>query len=1214
MTVWYVGRSNAKGWLYLAWMACAVCGCVPPLDSPHSRSQISGTTSVQDLPDERFEVTEVSPDREAEEFAAVVRSLQERRLATDARGTEPAETGDRPVRWAILGTPAMQDAGLTDLLHDRLASLDGVQLVERERLQAIVAEYSLDAFGTAGAVRQRLRLGTVLQADRLLLLSRMALSEPADETTDVLRLVIADCGTGARIGHENYPADISPEDFLDAATAAVDRVRRRFPAGVKQVVGVSHFVSKNLVHHYDHRQAGYGYLLQHALALQPGTAVLEIEEARAIAQELSLSGPDPTTALHRRAVPVLVDGEFTVASQPTTGPPAVDLTVFVRRGNGVEEIRETALAPADVVALLTGEVAHRILELDSEESVLFSPAEQRNWLIASADQFGRVGAWEHSIGLREAALLIDPDHVPLRLALISEYSLQMRRRLPVPVRPEQVPTEEELREMCRQRVAAFFARLEHLEFLVRNRKVRADELLASQSTNGSLFFGVRTIPSFGSFQWLSTQNLYRSLPDKIVFDVYAPRDAERAQQFIRTTAREEYAVADERHADFMESVFPRIASLRRYGYHEGHVAKQWVAYLLDYHKPGTMARPALSAEEVNAIYRTIVEALDQGTGLSRDVQMQWAEYLLAHHERRAGGDALSAEMLDDVFHVITEVFPRSTFLHKPLMEQLARLVQRDMRYWSQHLRQKTAGWYAEYRAAPLADFLDRLVENDQPVVQVYGRYGQLYRRWLLWENRRSHPELFRQAREQETFATASELSDQDEQTALQAELFSLAEEAKQVVAFCMSSGNSIQSTEASRIRSLNRSIERTLQSSTAPARPSSTWRHYTPGEEDRLARVELTGQIDITVTALTGQSWRVDDARWQGLRDRWGRAYRWSINTNWYPIVGWRKCTETLDVLWNEWAVLIMQEKGAAREILSETEPRYLDVKWDGRHLWVLTQHDGLRVVSPSGEVVYRIGERDGLPPYDRGVVMHPIQPDVVFLSGSFGEHYRGWCAIVDVRSNPAVQVIHQATVVRPNASDFGRDLAARVYTPIYVHEHTGDDPAQRLLMIGQRSPSGQLLGTLFIDLQTWEVQASQLTYWHRALNRDADFHLYSGQGRLFYAFGTDHRPGVAEWTGPSLLDSHTLSRRELCPGGGGCRYLLPLGQWVYVPDSFHWYRIHRDTFEEQPVLWQRFASHSVIRSTTIFRVSAHYGIVMTNCHDGLHYGPYRQIRIHEPP
>jgi hypothetical protein len=1211
MTVWHVGRWSARGWLTVAWMVCAVCGCVPPVDSPHSLSRITGTTCVQDLPDERFEVTEVSPDREAEDFAAVVRSLQERQLAMEARGTEPAETGDQPVRWAILGTSGTQDAGLTDLLHDRLASLDCVQLVEREQWQAIAAEYSLDAFGAAGAVRQRLLLGTVLQADRLLLLSRIALSGPASETTDVFRLVIADCGTGARIGHENYPADISPEDFLDAAAAAVEQVGRRFPAGVKQVVGVSHFVSQNLVHHYDHRQAGYGYLLQHALALHPGTAVLEIEEARAIAQELSFGAPDQTAALRRRAVPVLVDGEFTVAAQPTASPTAVDLTVFVRRGNGVEEIRKTALAPADVVALLTGELARRILELDSEEPVLFSPAEQRDWLSARAEQFGRVGAWDHSIGLREAALLIDPDDVPLRLALLSEYSLQMSRPLPVPLRPEQVPTEEEFREMCRERVAAFFARLEHLEFLVRNRKVRADELLASQSTNGSLVFGVRTIPNFGSFHWFSTQRLYRSMPAKIVFDVYAPKDAERAQQFIRTTAREEYAVADERHADFMKSLFPRIVSLRCCGDREAHVAKQWVAYLLACHRPWTMARPALSAEEVDAVYRTIVEALDQGTGLGRDVQMQWAEYLLEYHERRVRVGAPSAEMLDDVFHVITGVFPRNSFLHKGLMEQLTRFVQNDMLHWDERHRLEPIGWYDAYRAAPLADFLDRLVENDQPVVQVYGRYGQLYRRWHLWQNRRRYPELRHRAREPETFATASELSDQDEKAALLAELSSLAEEAKQMVAFCTSSGIPIQSTEAFRLRYLTRSIERRLQSLTTPAREFSVWRHYTPGEEDRLARYEYTGRIGMTVTALTGQSWPVDDVRWQGLRHRWGRAYRWSIHTNWYPIVGWRKCTETLDVLWNEWAVLIMREKGVAREILSETEPRYLDVKWDGRHLWVLTQHDGLRVVSPNGQIVYRIGQRDGLPPYDRGVVMHPVQPGVAFLSGSFGEHCRGWCAIVDVRESQPVRVIHQATEVWSHVSISLRDGAARVFIPFYVHEHIGEDPGQRLLLVGQRNPQNNHASTLFVDLRTLEVQTSPWTCWARGRRPDTGFHFYSGKGRLLHAFGSDLRPGVAEWTGPSLLDHHTLTERGLCEGGGGGGYLLPLGEWIYVPEGRgYWYRIHRDTFEAQPVLREGATNHPY---TGIFSISAHYGIVVTTCGDGLHHRPYSQIRIHEP-
>jgi hypothetical protein len=1057
-----------------------------------------------------------------------------------------------------------------------------------------------------------LRLGSVLRADRLLLLSRTAQPEPADEATEILRLVIADCATGARIGHEVYPAEIDAEAFVDAATAAVEQVRRRFPSGVQRVVGVSHFLSRNLVHHYDHRQAGYGYLLQHALALHPGTAVLEIEEARAIAQELSLSAPDPTAVLRRRAVPVLVDGEFAVSPSQAAGRSAVDLTVFVRRGDGVEEIRKTGLAPADVVALLTGELARRILELGDEPSASFSPAEQRDWLVARAVQFGRVGAWDHSLGLREAALLIDPDDVPLRLALLSEYTLQMQKRLPVPVKPEQVPTEEELRTACRARVAAFHARLEHLEFLVRNRKVRADELLGSQFPNGGLYFGVRTTPSYASFNWLSTQSLYRSIPDKIVFDVYASQDAEQAQQFIRTIAREEYAAADERHAAFMESLFPLIASLRHYGYHEGQVEKQWIAYLLDYHKPWTMARPALSAEEVDAIYRTIVEALGQGTGLGRDVQTQWAEYLLEHHERHAGRGAPSAETLDDVFHLITEVFPRSSFLHKGLMEQVTLLVYRDACRWEEQLKQEPLGWQAAYQKAPLVDFLNRLVENDQAVVQVYGRYGQLYRRYLLWANRRQYPELHYRAREPQASAETSELFPQDEKTALQAELSSLAEEAKQLMACCESSRVAIRSTEASRIRSLIDAIKRQLNPSTIPVRKSYTWRHYTPGEEDRLARFEFAGRIGMTVTALTDPTWPVADVRWKSLRDRWGQAYRWSIKTDWYPIVGWRKCTETLDVLWNEWAVLVMREKGAAREILSETEPRYLDVKWDGRHLWILTQHDGLRVVSPSGQIMYRIGERDGLPPYDRGVVMHPVQPNVAFLSGSFGEHCRGWCAIVDVRESQPVRVIHQATEVRSHASNFGRDRAARVFIPFYIHEHTGEDPEQRLLMIGQRSPQNELENTLFVDLRTLEVQASPWTCWYRGSNPDTGFHFYSGKGRLFHAFGLDHRPGVLEWTGPSLLDHHGLSQRGLCESGGGGGCLLPLGEWIYVPEGRgYWYRIHRDTFEAQPVLRKGTANHP---DPGIFSISAHYGLVVTSCHDGLHYRPYSQIRIHEPP
>ena len=85
-----------------------------------------------------------------------------------------------------------------------------------------------------------------------------------------------------------------------------------------------------------------------------------------------------------------------------------------------------------------------------------------------------------------------------------------------------------------------------------------------------------------------------------------------------------------------------------------------------------------------------------------------------------------------------------------------------------------------------------------------------------------------------------------------------------------------------------------------------------------------------------------------------------------------------------------MKEAGIAQEILSDTEPRFLDARWDGRQLWIVTQHGGLFVLSPAGEIVHRIGAGQGLPPYDRGAVLHPIQPGVVFIAGSFGDQQRG--------------------------------------------------------------------------------------------------------------------------------------------------------------------------------------------------------------------------------
>jgi len=1146
---------------------------------------------VAELPDERAEKTVGNTvfTQANDDFETLMRSLEEPTARAAEEGEEPTESKvDQPVRWAILGSPALRDVGLTDLLTAKLSSLGGLELVEREELRSITAEYMLAELGSAEAAGRRLRLGTILRADRLLLLSRLP---GADGTEDAVRLVIADCLSGARIWHECWAASTSFEELVAAVVAAVGQMQRRFPEGVARIVGVSHFVSRNLVHDYDHRQAGYAYLLQHALALHTGTAVLEIEEARAVAQELSFATPAEADTLRHRLVPALVDGEFTVSVDPASGEQTVDLVVSVHRGKHDDEIRQSALPPADVVAMLIGELPRKILELDPEET-RFSVEEQRDWLVARAQQFGLVGAWQHSLGLREAALLIDPSNVELRLGIITEYSLLMCRPLPVPVRPEQVPTEDKLRAEYRARVDAYIARMAHVEFLIRNQLVGADGLLAGASSRG----GPRFPPLLesGWFNWLSSSRLpgYRSTR-KVVFDVYAPDEARQAQSFYRRIASEEYAALEQIEATFMDNVYTLIPSLKRDGSDDTSIT-QWVAYFLTYHKPKSSIQ-AHSAEELDRIYRTIVTALDAHDGLSRTVQTQWATYLLEMYEYRLRANPSSAEDLDQLFHIITEVFPVNADLHRGLMEHLTDIGERDVRQQVKQAFQEKIEWRRMPQETPFVEFLDRLVEHDQPIVQVYGRLGLLNRRWCVWYE-----------------CWSRRTAEESERSKLLAELTSLKEEADQLCADSEAVGFDPRSDGARPIRVLASSIRTKLRNE-SPPKPNAVrvtcWKHYTPGEEDGLPRFEFAGQVNMVVRALNGQSWQVDDPRWKGLRKRWGSAYRWSINTDWYPIVGWRQCTDNLDVLWNEWAVLVMREPGIAQEILSDTEPRYLDVRWDGRHLWIVTQHSGLIVVLPTGEIVRRIGANQGLPPYDRGVVLHPIRTGAAFITGSFGDQGRGWCGVVDLQSDSPVHVIHEAKTVPSHVTRLGgSDIANWVFAPSYVVEIAGDSPGQRLLLVA-RDQQGPPLA---IDLKTLKISRAYVELYNSGSPAcERDFLCYSGKGRLLQPIPAVHGGTIVELSGGSILVPHSMSRRALCERSGN--RLLPLGQWVYVPEGRgHWYRIHRETFKVQPVLKKPSATEFEIRPYTVFRISAHYGIVATSCSDGLHYRPYHQLRIHE--
>ena len=423
-----------------------------------------------------------------------------------ATTTRPVDADDGPVfrRWAVVASDDIQATGLSDLVTAKLSAVEGVELVEREQLASAIKEQELSAYFNSTAAPQRLKLGQLLEADVLILLStkapdavvgsgaakpppgprsagdRSAAASGSNERS--LRLVISDCVFGARLHVEYIPFETDALDVMATeCVSAILQTRRRFASGVEHMIGVTHFLSKNLTYEYDHLQAGYAMLLENSLRAFPGVAVIEIDEARAIGDELRLRG----VALENRSVPFFVEGEFEMSAAEPGESPTVRLAMRAGDGRKVHAKAErSGLAEDDVVELLTNVVPSRLLALSTgDASPRLSRNRQREMLVARAGVFSHVGQWRHAVALREAALLVAPDDIDQKIELISDYrhwnqSLHLEksmlvRELPRELFRKRIPREAIDREI-RKALEPFYK--ERVSRLVRVSRLMEDVL------------------------------------------------------------------------------------------------------------------------------------------------------------------------------------------------------------------------------------------------------------------------------------------------------------------------------------------------------------------------------------------------------------------------------------------------------------------------------------------------------------------------------------------------------------------------------------------------------------------------------------------------------------------------------------------------------------------------------------------------------------------
>jgi hypothetical protein len=927
-------------------------------------------------------------------------------------------------RWAIISSGEARQDGLGDLVTAELSKSKDLELVERDRLEMVTKELRLAAAMESQAAATRLKMGQLLKADALLFLSI-----EGDEKARALKLVVSDSLFGARLRIEYLPCGRSPPaDLARHCADIVADVRMHFAGGIRQIVGVSPLLSKNLVHNYDQLQVTYAKLLEAALTAAPNVAVIEIEEVRAIGRELLLTG----AALADRPTPLLVEGEYSV-SQREQEKPEVQFEFTCQAAGGQRRtVRPPPIPLSASARFIINDLPPQLLpRKGGEPNDDVSVDEQFQWLVARGEAFSQVGAWEQGMELLEAAVLLSPDDLNLRLKLMDGYyRFLVSRRDWISGRPDAV-----VRTCLPPMIKARLAYLGHVEYLIHNRRLNGIQAVAAVCT------------PFPFYVWPLTDNLGA-----------ARGSAHPFQDLLQPVAE-----AEER---FMAEVYPQV---------------------LQFPTGRRGENP-----EFTAIFH------EDGQFGNNDVHTAWIEGLVSWFvKERAYCQFPTAHDLDFLSRLMIKYVPgRCRTSHQMIAFLTNRGIMRNFRQTSESEAPAEDDWIA---------FLGRLAESKNRMVSLYGRFALLNRDH---ETRLVHIDS-RELTESLLARVEAWLKDYAAMDSAEADRNGKARDALY---------NSVDQMRRDLDFALKQPVRVAAGPKPAPVRP-------------RPATTPAASQFPPAAAKLTFEE----------------------IDLRGFKSGGFDHvlaCGDKCDLLWRNDALAIIREKGTATEILPK-ETRLHNACWDGSQIWIGTTHQGLWVLSTDGRIVAKIGPEKGLPPAERAMVLHALEPGKVCAAGSFGEHSRAWCAMVELRQTDAkVNVFFSATHVPPNRSSSDKD-PEQVFRPSFFCDFDPGNGGPPLLLL-DRDMSVRV-PPLAIDRATLKVSELNAPRDSRFARPGRSFRSRNG-GNLEISgiAGGDimelAQPGTQfdDGTTARRLEIHDAANGPPLPVAGTC--LLEYRRAIYVP------------------------------------------------------------------
>ena len=304
-------------------------------------------------------------------------------------------------RLAVIASKAEETEQLAPLVELQLGKKQGIVLLEREMLKQILSEQELQALMTAEGTSKRIALGKLLKADVLVILRGEKKPRPH------ARVVICETQRGLRFCNQPVEFSQSLEADADAVLKLVDRAVEKRQQAITDIVAVPPFVNNTLAYEGEQLKGACARLVEETLLGRPGVLVVELAEARAVAQELAVSN---APAIERR-LPLYLMGEYRLDAKD--GKKTVSLKLRLLRGTTELELRQKDGAMAEMPKLLREEAGAMLSKALGRAIEPPDPEMEARQLLERAKLFARLADPEEALALTEAALLLRPDRIEL---------------------------------------------------------------------------------------------------------------------------------------------------------------------------------------------------------------------------------------------------------------------------------------------------------------------------------------------------------------------------------------------------------------------------------------------------------------------------------------------------------------------------------------------------------------------------------------------------------------------------------------------------------------------------------------------------------------------------------------------------------------------------------------------------------------------------------